>query len=131
MVATPLFILQENDEIVDLTRTDIKDSGMEKFKTLLGIKADRVFKNGKAHSFHLWKYNTHSKLRYVDIIENKSGFNVQIYFSKGMEESLDKVVNDIKQATGLGEINKNRDYISSKNCDERSALAFLRFVLEY
>lgn len=64
----------------------------------------------------------------MDIIENKTDFNIQMYFNKGM----DKIANDAKNSTSVWDINNNRDYIiSSKNCTEKTALEFLAFILDY
>jgi uracil phosphoribosyltransferase len=123
-------IAKKNDEF-EHNQMSNNDSEIKKFKELIGREVDSIFRNGNAYSFHLWKYNPGSKIRYVDVIQNKSGVNVQVYFSKTMENSLDRILSDIQLATGLGSINNNRDYISSKNCSEQSAYKFLEYILKY
>jgi len=125
-------IPSENSKVLDENAFLTKDkSGFEVFIALLGRKEDSVFQKGKARSFHLGKYNLHSKINYVDIVENKTGFNIQIYFNKSMESMLDTIATAAKNSTSVGYINNNRDYISSKNCTEKTALEFLAFMLDY
>jgi hypothetical protein len=67
----------------------------------------------------------------VDIIENMPGFNIQVYFDKGMDSMLNKIANKVINSTSVGYSNNNRDYIPSKNCNEKTVLEFLTFMLDY